>query len=284
MYNLILLNSIFFSLMLFLFLLISQSVATSVTLYSYNTLGCLDTPFESYTLSLNVCIVDSGSSFKFSSSCASNSTLTHSIYNNNICTDGTIIGIYSLGECIQNSQDGVYVKFICDGCFSKESKVILENKTVIRIDQLKVNDKVLSADVNGNLFYDKVFRIGHYDNDTVYNFIQFTTESGQTIEVSSNHYLYVNQCCDITKLVLALDIKLQSTLYISNLYTGLIYPSKVITIKIIHRRGAYNFHVLSGTIVVNGIVASHFTTESKWNNNAYALLWYSMLNTFLSSK
>jgi hypothetical protein len=272
--------------MLLWFLLFGQTVATSLTVNIYSTPDCSGPPDSSQPELLNVCIPDSDSlnlSAQMVGSCKHNSTISIISYDDGACTEKLFSLDFTVGECQQLLGDS-YIRFVCSGCFSSISEVTLENGTGINMYQLKENDKVLSVDKNGNLFYDNVFRVGHYDNNTMYEFIQITTQSGRSIEVSSNHYLHVDQCCDVTKLVLASEVKLYSTLYVASTYSGIVYPTKVDMLTIIRRRGAYNFHVLSGTIVVNGIVASHFTTESKWNNNAYALLWYSMLNTFLSSK
>jgi len=162
-----------------------------------------------------------------------------------------------------------------ESCFSSKSKVYLENGTTTTIDQLKPGDSVLSTNEKFDLIYTKVFRISHHDPYDTIEYIQITTDTGQVIELSANHYLYVDRCCDINTLVLASKVKINSFLFT-------IFPrlsrTAVVGIERITRTGAYNVHVLSGTIIVNGLIASHFTTESAWTDNKKALLWYNTLD------
>jgi hypothetical protein len=198
-------------------------------------------------------------------------------HNLNTCEDQIYWGVYtSLNLCI--GEDGEYIKFTCiKSCFSKDSNIYFENGTTSTIDLVQPGDKVLSVNEMQIPFYDTVFRIGHYDPDTITDFIQLTTETNEVIELSNNHYLHVNQCCNVEKMTLASNVVAGSTVFTT-------FPSilsKLVTnVTKVTKRGAYNVHVLSGTIVVNGIIASHFTTESEWSNNKLALIWYNLISIF----
>jgi len=156
-------------------------------------------------------------------------------------------------------------------CFSPKSTVQLENSSIISYSSLFVGAKVLSMNQDGTPYYDTVFRITHYDSTELTLYVRLTTNES-VLELTPNHYLYVNECCDINSLALAAHTEVNSTLFTPN------GPSVVLKREIVYRKGAYNVHTLNGNIVVDGIVASHFTTESKWNNNKFAIAWYYFLN------
>jgi hypothetical protein len=53
-----------------------------------------------------------------------------------------------------------------------------------------------------------------------------------------------------------------------------VLATKITKLEHTVKRGAFNVHVLGGSIVVNGVAASHFSTESKWSVNSAATKWY----------
>ncbi len=55
----------------------------------------------------------------------------------------------------------------------------------------------------------------------------------------------------------------------------------VTSVESILRQGVYNVHTLSGTVIVNDVSASHFTSSSSWRSSTakrLALLWYGVLD------
>ncbi len=55
----------------------------------------------------------------------------------------------------------------------------------------------------------------------------------------------------------------------------------VTSVESILRQGVYNVHTLSGTVIVNDVSASHFTSSSSWRSSTakrLALLWYRVLD------
>ena len=57
-------------------------------------------------------------------------------------------------------------------------------------------------------------------------------------------------------------------------------PVTVASVDAVTRQGRYNVHTLSGNIVVDGVVSSHFTTETNWgpDSRSYAPLWYRLVD------
>ena len=49
----------------------------------------------------------------------------------------------------------------------------------------------------GNLFYDRVFRITHYDPTVEMSYTRITTKDGKQLLISASHELHVNKCCSL---------------------------------------------------------------------------------------
>ncbi len=86
-------------------------------------------------------------------------------------------------------------------------------------------------------------------------------------------------CCALDSLVLAADIKVGDVVYVAA-PGSVATPSTVSTVSTVHRTGRFNVHTLNGNIVVDGVVSSHFTTETTWgaDTRSYAPVWYKMVN------
>ena len=84
-------------------------------------------------------------------------------------------------------------------------------------------------------------------------------------------------CCALDSLVFARDIKVGDIVFAASAgYTTL--PTAVKSVETIIRAGRFNVHTLNGNIVVDGIVSSHFTSETNWgaSSRSYAPIWYKM--------
>ena len=57
-------------------------------------------------------------------------------------------------------------------------------------------------------------------------------------------------------------------------------PSTVASVSMVSRVGRFNVHTLGGNIVVDGVVSSHFTSETSGdaNTRSYAPMWYRMVD------
>ncbi len=60
----------------------------------------------------------------------------------------------------------------------------------------------------------------------------------------------------------------------------MIWPPSSSPVTVVQRAGVYNVHTLGGRIVVNDVIASHFTGESTWGANARSLapVWYRLVD------
>ena len=127
-----------------------------------------------------------------------------------------------------------------------ESTVIVKGKGATSIKDLIVGDLVLS-DEDGT--YSKFYSKGHYNDKKPMEFLRIYTESSsKPLELTPGHLLFKAQD---NAPVPAWSIKVGDVL---RMVDG---PSKVTFIREISRKGLFNPLTLSGSIVVDGVVASN---------------------------
>ena len=139
--------------------------------------------------------------------------------------------------------------------------------------ELETGDEVLTVDPStGNKSFSTVYMWGHRDSKTVTSFYEITTASGATLTLSKEHYMYVSESgCENASL--ASTTTLSPALVKVGQGAWTVTPegikcSEITDIKIAEHKGIFNPFTLSGTIVVDGVIAScysesgHFSIES----------------------
>jgi desert hedgehog len=114
------------------------------------------------------------------------------------------------------------------------------------MDQLAVGDRVKVA-VDS---FSDVFMFTHRLADVLTSFVVLRTESGHSISTTHGHYLYINGA-----LTPAASVKLGDLVTMG---TG--EQTRVIHVSESVQAGLYNPQTLHGDIVVNGLLASTYTT------------------------
>lgn len=138
-------------------------------------------------------------------------------------------------------------------CFSGETTVRSHGKGVVRVDSLQIGDSVESADGS----YSLVFGFGHYERERQTDFVQLITNgSGAPLEASVDHLLYVidNDTSGKATLRPAGRLMVGDLLMTSHEKEALL----VTEVRRVTRRGAYAPFTVSGSIVVNDVVASNY--------------------------
>lgn len=130
-------------------------------------------------------------------------------------------------------------------CFPGDTTVRLSDGNHVRMDALKVGDWVLGA--NGT--YVRIFGFSHRDPWAVRQFVRLETARGHTLTATRGHYIWVDD-----RLVAAGSIRIGDHV----LSNG--SPDMIVGIRSHLSKGLYNPHTLSGNIVVDGILASTYTT------------------------
>lgn len=103
----------------------------------------------------------------------------------------------------------------------------------------------------GNGKYSEIFSFTRGIAQFISQFVHIELESGNFLQLSSSHYLYVN---DENNLVPASKVKLGDVLFLAD---GT--ANNVVQISIVLKSGLYNPQTLHGDILVNDISSSTYT-------------------------
>jgi len=134
------------------------------------------------------------------------------------------------------------------GCFSKTSLVIEKDKGPLQMKDIQIGDMIQSS----HHTFSRIYSFGHQKADSYANFLQIhyssKTLSG-SIEITEDHLLLVNDL-----MVPASFARLGDRLSAAK--------EDVIVQKVsmVRRKGVYAPFTESGTIIVNGIIASNYVT------------------------
>uniref|UniRef100_A0A7S0T5B9 Hint domain-containing protein n=1 Tax=Erythrolobus madagascarensis TaxID=708628 RepID=A0A7S0T5B9_9RHOD len=178
-------------------------------------------------------------------------------------TSYTING--SEGECIR-TPFGLLFEAIkwkeCSGggdCFASDATVELSDGEFKRMDELDVGDVVRVSPTD----FSPVYFWGHKDADsTSSHFVELELESGRTLTLSNNHMVYAND-----KLVRTRDV------VVGDQMIDAVQGASAVT-KIrsnMAKRGLFNPHTIHGDIVVDGVLASTYTS-TQLSSTAHMLL------------
>eukprot|EP00172_Hildenbrandia_rubra_P002039 Plantae.Rhodophyta-Hildenbrandia_rubra.ctg26994.p1 GENE.Plantae.Rhodophyta-Hildenbrandia_rubra.ctg26994~~Plantae.Rhodophyta-Hildenbrandia_rubra.ctg26994.p1 ORF type:complete len:360 (+),score=84.92 Plantae.Rhodophyta-Hildenbrandia_rubra.ctg26994:143-1222(+) len=133
-------------------------------------------------------------------------------------------------------------------CFPAGAKVTLESGHHVKMDQVKVGDRVLVGDDT----YSDVFMFTHADSKfTSSAYVRLYADDNSHITLTPSHYIYANNRLVTASAVKAGDILTKADGSIA----------KVEKVRHgVHGKGLYNPQTLHGDIVVDGFVASTYTT------------------------
>lgn len=130
-------------------------------------------------------------------------------------------------------------------CFPASATVELEDGSIKRMDEIELGDRVK---VGANEF-SPVFMFTHKTRAVDYSFVHLTIASGASLSLTKGHYLYVNGQLAAAKTVLVGDsLKTESG------------SSTVSSVSTVSGTGLYNPQTVKGDIIVDGVVASTYTT------------------------
>jgi hypothetical protein len=154
------------------------------------------------------------------------------------------------------------------GCFPLSATVMLENGKQVTMGELNTGDSILTVDPStGEKSFSAVYVWGHRDAKTISPFYEISTASGSKLSLTKEHYMYVSEGgCDGASLSSA------TTLSAPLLKVGqgawIVTPegmkcSSITDIKVAEHKGLFNPYTLSGTIVVDGVLASCYSEFDK---------------------
>ncbi|XP_046353868.1 uncharacterized protein LOC124133511 isoform X2 [Haliotis rufescens] len=153
-------------------------------------------------------------------------------------------------------------------CFPADARVSLETGETIPLSSLQIGQRVLVSLGKTGYDFSTVYLFGHLQEASVAKFINIETEN-HTITLSPDHYLYTrkNQCWVETA---AEDVATGDILLTE--HCNVMKEEKVTRISTSFEKGLYAPFTMTGTIVVNGVLASCYVNciSPGW---AHVLLW-----------
>lgn len=130
-------------------------------------------------------------------------------------------------------------------CFPGNANVQLGNGSTLQMHKLRIGDTVRAT----KNVVSKVFMFSHSEPESTSHFIQLTTSNGQSLELTEDHYLYVNN-----------DLAQANTVKVGDMLETAEGTTTLVTkIDHIQAEGLFNPHTLHGDILVNGIRTSTYT-------------------------
>ena len=122
------------------------------------------------------------------------------------------------------------------------------------MENLKIGDQVLTGDGH----YAEVYSFGHKEPSTDAHFLQIrSSETSDPIEITQEHMLYVRDVVSQqTKIIAAGSVNVGDTLVTPE------GTSKVTSIRTVKLKGVYSPLTTTGSIVVDGIVASNYVSRA----------------------
>ena len=178
-------------------------------------------------------------------------------------------------------------------CFSSHNFVMVQDKGLVRMDQLQIGDYVLDkSSHHDHEKYSRVYSFSHYEKDAVGDYLQiYTNNNGMgmgmdmsgmgngPLEISKEHMLMVNG-------------RMQKA---SNVQVGDILVSNAVAVAVsridrVQRKGMYAPVTESGSLLVNGIHASSYIqiwdntniSEDSWSSWLLLNHQQELIHTFMA--
>jgi len=154
----------------------------------------------------------------------------------------------------------------CAECFPADATVQTPEGMKFMKD-LRVGDRVLASNGQGELFFDDVYFFGHADPEKVKPYIQLTTDS-EELFISKDHFIptcpVASRPCTYEQRVFAYSRTVQAGDYVWVKSFAAAHPlqlERVTQVASMLKAGLYNPYTLSGNMIVNDVVVS---SHSSW--------------------
>lgn len=143
-------------------------------------------------------------------------------------------------------------------CFSEVATAQVQDKGMVRMKDLQINDKVLVGTMSDQPIYQSVYSFGHQDRDSDHEYLRIHTRNhgSKPLELSATHLIHLYQQKDPVR---ADSIQIGDML-ISQSTAALGEPVQVTKIEKVTRKGAYMPLTKDGNIVVNNLLASAYVS------------------------
>ena len=152
-------------------------------------------------------------------------------------------------------------------CFAGSETLHLESGEVRAISDVRVGDRVLSADATGRTSYSDVVYVPHRANSDDALFTHITTASGRDIKMTPSHIILAGPCHSSASLPLTYA----SSVSVGDCVMTVSGEDIVATVGTVQGKGLYTVVTKEEYVVVNGIIASPFAA-----NHMLANLYYNI--------
>jgi desert hedgehog protein len=151
----------------------------------------------------------------------------------------------------------------CVKCFPASATVTLLSGKSVTMEELETGDEILTFDSNGRKVFSPVYLWGHRDADTTASFYEISTAAGAKLTLSEGHYMYVAEngyegatMASATTLSPEL-VKVGQGAWVMTAAGP--ECSEITEIAKVEKKGLFNPMTLTGTIVVDGVLASCYS-------------------------
>ncbi|XP_061388888.1 protein hedgehog-like [Musca vetustissima] len=172
------------------------------------------------------------------------------------------------------------------GCFTKDSTVLTSNGERKAMTDLRIGDRVLSINEQGEAIYSEIILFMDRNMDEAQEFVQMTTEGGATLTVTPAHLIMIwNREKSVTEYVFADRVQEGDQVFVHD-STGELRPQRVVDLRAVLKHGFVAPLTKEGTIVVNSVAASCYAVVNSQSlahwTYAPVRIW-SMLKSYLPS-
>ncbi|KHN83873.1 Warthog protein 4 [Toxocara canis] len=150
-------------------------------------------------------------------------------------------------------------------CFSGDTMVETSDGRMVRMDELKLSDWVLSVK-NRKVAYTTLVTWGHRIPSQLAEFVNISLEDGTSLKLTRKHFIYKTHCSDGNDIANAASL-MEEAVYAEEVNEGdcvyklsknreALHRSKVVSVSSVLERGIYAPMTATGDIIVNGVLAS----------------------------
>ena len=265
----------------------STNATSSMKFYPVEDSNCISAPYVSYTNALNTCInlttaVIGNSAAIYS---VSGTKFLQAMYTRKGCPGDSSLSFYEMGQCVSGTVENIVYTTTAGSsatpasttsssssskeksCFAGSETLSLESGEVKAISDVRVGDRVLSADAAGRTSFSDVVYVPHRANSNDALFTHITTASGRDIKMTPSHILSAGPCHSSTPLPLTYA----SSVSVGDCVMTVSGKDMVSTVETVQGKGLYTVVTKEEYVVVNGIIASPFAV-----NHMLANLYYNV--------
>ena len=140
----------------------------------------------------------------------------------------------------------------------------LESGAVKAMADVRVGDRVLSVNRQGEAVYSDVVYLPHGANNHPTTYVQIGTESGRDLKMTTNHILPAGACA-----LSSLPLVTASSIAVGDCVQTVSGREQVVSVSEVGGHGIYSIIAMEELVVVNGIVATPFGGVNPTLANTY---------------